>query len=60
MLDPDNDLQFWRFSLHELGVKDLSAMISNIVRISGNSQLSFIGHSMGTTCFLILASYRPR
>ena len=58
-LDPDKDLQFWRFSLHELGVKDLSAMITNILRISGNKKLSFIGHSMGTTCFLILASYRP-
>ena len=59
-LDPDKHLAFWRFSLHELGVKDLAAMISNIVRISGRSKISFIGHSMGTTCFLILASYRPR
>ena len=41
-LDPDKDLQFWRFSLHELGVKDLSAMITNILRISGNKKLSFI------------------
>ena len=57
--DPDKDLDFWRFSLHELGVMDLSAMISNIIRISGQSSLSFIGHSMGTTCFLILSSYKP-
>ena len=59
-LDPDKHLAFWRFSLHELGVKDLAAMISNIVKISGRKKISFIGHSMGTTCFLILASYRPR
>ena len=55
-LDPDKHLAFWRFSLHELGVKDLAAMISNIAKISGHKKISFIGHSMGTTCFLILAS----
>ena len=59
-LSPDSDLDFWRFSLHELGVMDLSAMISNILRISGHPRMSFIGHSMGTTCFLILSSYMPR
>ena len=59
-LDPDKHLAFWRFSLHELGVKDLAAMITNIAKISGRKKISFIGHSMGTTCFLILASYKPR
>ena len=59
-LDPDKHLAFWRFSLHELGVKDLAAMIAKIVKISARKKISFIGHSMGTTCFLILASYKPR
>ena len=59
-LDPDIHRTFWRFSLHELAVYDLPAMISEIVKVSGKKKLSFIGHSMGTTCFLILASYRPR
>ena len=58
-LDPDTDLEFWRFSLHELGVKDIAAMITSILRISGRPKMSFIGHSMGTTSFLILSSYRP-
>ena len=58
-LDPDTDLEFWRFSLHELGVKDIAAMITNILRISGQPKMSFSGHSMGTTSFLILSSYRP-
>lgn len=58
-LDPDTDLEFWRFTLHELGVMDISAMISSILRISGKPKLTFIGHSMGTTCFLILASSNP-
>ena len=58
-LDPDKDLEFWRFSLHELGVKDIAAMITSILKISGQPKMSFIGHSMGTTSFLILSSYRP-
>eukprot|EP00092_Neocalanus_flemingeri_P040999 GFUD01044642.1.p1 GENE.GFUD01044642.1~~GFUD01044642.1.p1 ORF type:complete len:482 (+),score=83.26 GFUD01044642.1:272-1717(+) len=58
-LDPDKDLEFWRFTMHEMGDKDLSAMISNVISISGKPSLSYIGHSMGTTCFLILASTKP-
>ena len=58
-LDPDKDMDFWRFTLHELGVKDIAAMISNVISISGKTSLSFIAHSMGTTCFLILASTQP-
>ena len=37
----------------------MAAMISKIVMISGRKKVSFIGHSMGTTCFVILASSRP-
>jgi len=58
-LDPDKDLDFWRFTLHELGVMDIPAMLSSVISLSGKSSLSFIGHSMGTTCFLILASTKP-
>ena len=58
-LDPDKDLEFWRFTLHELGVFDLSATISSVLAVSGRSSLSFIGHSMGTTAYLILASSLP-
>ena len=58
-MDPDKDLQFWRFTLHELGVNDISAMISNVISITGKPSVSFIGHSMGTTSFLILASTKP-
>lgn len=55
-LDPDQDRGFWRFTLHELGTRDLPAIISRILTVTGKSKLSFIGHSMSTTCFLILAS----
>ena len=59
-LNPDEDAEFWRFTLHELGVNDLATMIGTVIEISGKTSLSFVGHSMGTTAFLILASSRPR
>jgi len=59
-LNPDEDAEFWRFTLHELGVNDLATMIATVIEVSGKSSLSFVGHSMGTTAYLILASTRPR
>ena len=59
-LDPDQDAEFWRFTLHELGVNDLATMINSVIEVSGKSSLYFVGHSMGTTAYLILASTRPR
>lgn len=59
-LDPDKDMEFWRFTLHELGTMDIAAMLSSVINISKKSSLSFIGHSMGTTSFLILASTKPQ
>ena len=59
-LNPDKDAEFWRFTLHELGINDLATMIGTVIEISGKTSLSFVGHSMGTTAFLILASSRPR
>ena len=38
---------------------DLPAMISTVLTVSGSPRLSFVGHSMATTTFLILASSRP-
>ena len=58
-LQADTDPQFWRFTLHELGVLDLPAMLATVVAATGRTSVSFVGHSMATTAFLILASSRP-
>ena len=59
-LDPDLDQkEFWSFTIHELGAKDLAAMITGVLNITKQRSLSFIGHSMGTTSFLILSSTKP-
>ncbi|XP_013183260.1 lipase 3 [Amyelois transitella] len=58
-LDPNTDDQFWDFTFHEFGTLDLPATIDYILNQTGQSQLSAIGHSEGTTIFYVLGSKRP-
>ncbi|XP_023289897.1 uncharacterized protein LOC105699294 [Orussus abietinus] len=53
------DKNFWDFSFHELGVYDLPATIDHIIDITGFGRVLFVGHSQGTTQFLVMASQRP-
>ncbi|XP_025198658.1 lipase 3-like [Melanaphis sacchari] len=50
---------YWNFSLHEIGTYDLPAAIDYILTQTNASQLHYIGYSMGTTVFFIMASERP-
>ena len=45
-------------SWHEMGVYDLPAAITYITKLR-NSSLIYIGHSMGTTMFYVMAIERP-
>lgn len=47
------------FSLHEIGKYDLPAEIDYILVKTKASQLHYIGYSMGTCVFYIMASERP-
>ncbi|XP_026679646.1 lipase 1 [Diaphorina citri] len=56
----------WRFnfidtfaSWHEHGLYDVPAMIDYILSVTRRPTLSYIGHSMGTTMFYVMASMRP-
>ncbi|XP_058794622.1 lipase 3-like [Phymastichus coffea] len=51
--------KFWRFSWHESGVYDTATAIDHILKMTGQERVSIIGHSMGTTCTLVLLSLRP-
>ena len=42
-----------------MGVHDLPAMINYILKKSGNDKISYIGHSQGSTSFLVMLSERP-
>ncbi|XP_059621083.1 lipase 3-like [Phlebotomus argentipes] len=61
-LDPDrvpDRHKFWDFSWHEIGVYDLPAMIDYTLEVTGQSKLSYVGHSQGTTTLFVWLSLRP-
>ncbi|XP_054284627.1 lipase 1-like [Macrosteles quadrilineatus] len=47
--------EFWDFSFHEMGEKDLSIAIVHILSVTQRQTLSYVGFSMGTTMFWVLA-----
>ncbi|XP_043268017.1 lipase 3-like [Venturia canescens] len=52
------DSKFWDFSWNEMGLYDLPAVIEYITNLK-NDSLVYVGHSMGTTMFYVMASKRP-
>ncbi|CAH2255144.1 lipase 1-like [Pararge aegeria] len=58
-LHPENDVEFWDFSFHEYGLYDLPAIIDFILDQTGEASLSAVGHSQGSTNFLVLGALRP-
>ncbi|XP_054260842.1 lipase 1-like [Macrosteles quadrilineatus] len=58
-LNPDKDKSFWNFSWHEMGTKDVPAVIDYILKTTGQSKLHLIGHSMGTTMSFVMTSLKP-
>lgn len=57
-LSPDSK-EFWHFSWHESGYYDLPAMIDYVSTTTGQPKIQYVGHSQGTTTFLVMASMRP-
>ncbi|XP_065909438.1 gastric triacylglycerol lipase-like [Dysidea avara] len=41
--------EFWNFTFDEHALKDLPAMVNYILSVTGKTQLSYVGHSQGTT-----------
>ncbi|XP_050361921.1 lipase 1-like [Nymphalis io] len=60
-LDPNDreGLEFWKFSWDEIGNLDLPALVNFIIANTGQQKMHYIGHSQGTTTFLVLNSLRP-
>lgn len=58
-LDPDKDEEFWDFSFNEVGYYDLPAMVDKILKETGATSLTAIGHSQGTTSFYVFGATRP-
>ncbi|XP_050299980.1 lipase 3-like isoform X2 [Anthonomus grandis grandis] len=57
-LTPQN-ASYWDFSFHEKGYYDMAANIDYILNVTGLSNITYIGHSQGTTDGLVLTSSRP-
>lgn len=57
-ISPENK-HFWNFTIHDIGVNDVSAMIDYILMETKKSSLAYVGHSQGTNDLLILLSEFP-
>ncbi|XP_066246257.1 lipase 3-like [Euwallacea similis] len=54
-----DSVEYWNFSWHEIGYYDIPANMDLITNVTGNVNMSFIGHSQGGTAFVVLAVTRP-
>lgn len=50
---------FTYYSWHEIGTRDLPAMIDHILETTGQEKLFYLGHSQGTTNFFVMATEVP-
>lgn len=57
-LSPDQK-EFWGFSWDEMAKFDIPAVIDYILNTTKHKQLSYVGHSMGTTMFYAAMSENP-
>lgn len=53
------DPRYWNFSFTEIGLFDLPASIDYILDKTKRSHLHYVGHSQGTTTYLVFLSLRP-
>jgi len=59
-LNPDNQRGgFWDFTWDEMAHYDIPAMIEKVLEVTGETELFYAGHSMGTTAFMAMHHYRP-
>lgn len=51
--------EYWQFDWEEMGLYDQPAVINHILNITGQTQLSYMGHSQGTTQLMAGAALMP-
>ncbi|ERL92854.1 lipase 3 isoform X1 [Dendroctonus ponderosae] len=54
-----SDAKFWDFSFHEKGYYDLPAIVDYILDFAQVDNITYVGHSQGTTASLVLTTSRP-
>jgi predicted alpha/beta hydrolase len=49
---------FWDFTWDEMAKYDIPAQITKVLEVTGQADLQYVGHSMGTTAFMAMHHYR--
>ncbi|XP_051927682.1 gastric triacylglycerol lipase [Hippocampus zosterae] len=57
-LTPDHD-DFWKFSHDEMALLDLPAVLGYVLKVTGQEQITYVGHSQGTTIAFMAFSTLP-
>ncbi|KAL5293015.1 LIPA.2 family protein [Megaselia abdita] len=52
-------MEFWAFTFHEMAVYDLPATIDYIMKVTGQQNIHYIGHSQATNIYFALLSEKP-
>jgi len=55
-LNADTDSEFWQFTWDEMAKYDLPTMMNYVLEETGVEKLYYMGHSMGTTTFMVMNS----
>ena len=59
-LNPDKTSSgFWDFTWDEMAKYDLPTMLEYVLQTTGQEEMFYAGHSMGTTTFMAMPKYRP-
>jgi len=60
-LNPDAwfNHKFWDYTWDEMAKFDIPSMVEKVLEETGEKELFYAGHSMGTTAFMAMGEYRP-
>ncbi|XP_041978334.1 lipase 3-like [Aricia agestis] len=50
---------YWNFSWHDIALHDIPAVVDYIIKVKGETEIAYIGHSMGTTILFAMLTLRP-
>ncbi|XP_015127072.1 gastric triacylglycerol lipase [Diachasma alloeum] len=53
------DADFWDISIDDYALLDVPTMIDYVLETTGQSRISYVGHSLGTTTIMMLLSAKP-
>ncbi|XP_054154612.1 lysosomal acid lipase/cholesteryl ester hydrolase-like [Oppia nitens] len=58
-MDSTTDPHYWQYTLTELGLYDIPAVVRYVMQATGADYITYIGHSLGTASMFVLLSLVP-